>query len=340
MAIFMSFCLILLGVAGIYDSGALREGGILGGPGEGVVIETVSAGEPPFFMSDAMPTLVSQPAVDNMGKELFSPYNQGNYEYFGHLATSFEGSPVVVSGNSPVDNVIIYRVKQGDTIPKIAKTFAISQEVLAGANPSMKGKTLRAGQELTILLIAGVIHQLKGGETPDSVASAYGVSLESLQLANRGVDFNKASTGVSLVIPGAHSIASQSVPTAGSALPNLVGYFKIPTEGFNWGKLHAQNAVDIANACGTPVVASAEGLVVPGEFCDTSNGWNGGYGECITLEHPNGTKTRYAHLSEANVSVGDYVAQGKVIGAMGDSGEATGCHIHFEVEGARNPFVK
>ena len=118
--------------------------------------------------------------------------------------------------------------------------------------------------------------------------------------------------------------------------PDLGDYFAMPAKGFNWGKLHPHNAVDIANDCGTEIRASAEGMVN-----ETSLGlWNGGYGNYILISHPNGTKTRYAHLSKILVSVGQYVKKGELIGRMGETGDATGCHVHFEIIGAANPFAK
>jgi murein DD-endopeptidase MepM/ murein hydrolase activator NlpD len=114
----------------------------------------------------------------------------------------------------------------------------------------------------------------------------------------------------------------------------------MPTEGFNWGILHNQNAVDIANSCGTPVDAAAEGLVVDESGNDV---WSSGYGRYVIIEHPNNTKTRYAHLEKVAVSIGDYVTQGSQIGTMGNTGNVhgpTGCHLHFEIYGAANPFAK
>jgi len=113
-------------------------------------------------------------------------------------------------------------------------------------------------------------------------------------------------------------------------------YFILPTQGFNWGKLHLRNAVDIANSCGAPAVASAQGLV-----SDLSlDSWSEGYGHYVILAHPNGTKTRYAHLDKIFVSFGQYVKQNDSIGTVGRTGDATGCHVHFEVSGAPNPFIK
>jgi murein DD-endopeptidase MepM/ murein hydrolase activator NlpD len=123
----------------------------------------------------------------------------------------------------------------------------------------------------------------------------------------------------------------------------MKSFFSLPVIGWNWGQLHNYNAVDIANQCGTPVQAAAEGLVVSdAELGSGSGGWNDGYGSFVLIEHPNGTKTRYAHLDKTLVKAGDYVARGEEIGMMGNTGSThgpTGCHIHFEVYGAKNPFA-
>ena len=71
--------------------------------------------------------------------------------------------------------------------------------------------------------------------------------------------------------------------------------------------------------------------------------WNDGYGGIVRIEHPNGTATTYAHMGEVDAEEGAYVKQKERIGAVGNTGNThgrTGCHLHFEVEGAKNPFTK
>jgi murein DD-endopeptidase MepM/ murein hydrolase activator NlpD len=109
--------------------------------------------------------------------------------------------------------------------------------------------------------------------------------------------------------------------------------------GLNWGQLHGNGAVDVANRCGTPVYAAASGLVTTA----LSGGWNDGYGSYIIINHGQGIQTLYAHLSSLFVSEGAYVNQGDLIAAIGKTGEVhgvTGCHLHFEVHGAANPFAR
>jgi murein DD-endopeptidase MepM/ murein hydrolase activator NlpD len=95
--------------------------------------------------------------------------------------------------------------------------------------------------------------------------------------------------------------------------------------------------VDIANAIGTPIMASASGEVI-------GAGWNnGGYGNLVKLLHADGSVTLYAHNSRVLVRTGQRVSQGEVIAQMGSTGFSTGSHLHFEIhpsgEGAVNPIA-
>jgi len=86
--------------------------------------------------------------------------------------------------------------------------------------------------------------------------------------------------------------------------------------------LHA--GIDIANAIGTPVVAAADGIVI-------AAGAEGGYGNLVKLRHADGTVTLYGHNSSVLVTVGERVMAGDQIAKMGNTGNSTGPHCHFEV---------
>jgi len=92
--------------------------------------------------------------------------------------------------------------------------------------------------------------------------------------------------------------------------------------GYRWGVLHA--GIDIANAIGTPVLAAADGIVI-------ASGAEGGYGNAVKLRHADGTVTLYGHNSSLLVSVGERVMAGDQIAKMGNTGNSTGPHLHFEV---------
>ena len=104
-----------------------------------------------------------------------------------------------------------------------------------------------------------------------------------------------------------------------------------------WGtRMHAGS--DMAGAYGTPVYATADGVVIHA-------GWANGYGRLIKIKHAFGIETRYGHLAQIRVEVGQKISRGDRIGDMGNSGRSTGTHLHYEVRiggNAVNPmtFIK
>jgi len=232
------------------------------------------------------------------------------------------------------DGLMIYKVQSGDNLSTIAANFGISLNTIFWANPSLSSRSLlRTGQEIVVLPVSGILHQVKDDETLSSIAAQYSVDPDRIRKLNK-----KIVAGVTIIIPDAKPTKQSSTYTAARNLPRLAGYFAIPTTGWNWGRLHNNNAVDIANACGTSIYAAAEGLVLK-----AVGGWNHGYGNVIEIEHPNGVVTRYAHNQKNSVTIGQYILQGDLIALMGNTGNThgpTGCHVHFEVVGAQNPFAK
>lgn len=90
------------------------------------------------------------------------------------------------------------------------------------------------------------------------------------------------------------------------------------------GQTRSHTGLDIASNQGTSVYAADGGKV-------TMAGWNGGYGNCIMIDHGNGYVTLYGHLNGFAISQGDTVSQGQTIGYVGSTGTSTGSHLHFEV---------
>ena len=116
-------------------------------------------------------------------------------------------------------------------------------------------------------------------------------------------------------------------PAADSATPSIWPVTGVVTSpyGLRWNGSDFHPGIDIANELGTPIVATADGVV---EFA----GWNsGGYGNMVDINHGNGIMTRYGHASQVLVSTGQSVKRGQVIAYMGSTGFSTGPHVHYEV---------
>jgi murein DD-endopeptidase MepM/ murein hydrolase activator NlpD len=103
----------------------------------------------------------------------------------------------------------------------------------------------------------------------------------------------------------------------------LTSFFGVRADPFR-GTAAMHAGVDIPGAVGTPIYATADGIV-------GRAGWYGGYGNLVELEHGQGLQTRYGHLSRIMVAPGARVKRGDVIALMGSTGRSTGSHLHYEV---------
>ena len=90
------------------------------------------------------------------------------------------------------------------------------------------------------------------------------------------------------------------------------------------GEIRKHDGIDISGDTGTAVTAASAGVVI-------SRGWFGGYGNLVVLDHGDGVKTYYGHLSAFSCNKGQVVEKGQEVGKMGSTGRSTGPHLHFEV---------
>ncbi|MBI2626778.1 MAG: M23 family metallopeptidase [Parcubacteria group bacterium] len=240
-------------------------------------------------------------------------------------------------------NVVIhYTVQPGDVLSFIASDFGISADSIIWANQLKDSDSLKPGQDLKIPPISGLLHEIKKNDTLDSISKKYGGDINKIIAFNGLPQDGSLQIGQELIIPDVKiptnvqtSTLASNIPRF-SRLPDLGSFFLIPTTGRNWGLIHGRNGVDIANRCGEPIYAAASGNIVGTK----SSGWNGGAGKYIKINHSNNTETFYAHLSKILVEIGENVSRGQLIGLMGATGKSTGCHLHFEVHGAKNPLAR
>lgn len=239
------------------------------------------------------------------------------------------------------DQISVYVVREGDTLSQIANMFGVDINTIKWSN-DLTSNLLKEGQTLVILPVSGIKHKVVKGDTLDSITKKYKGNKEEI-ISYNGLDSSSPLTiGSTIIIPdGELTITNSSSQTSFSAnikpsnLKDIVDYYMRPIQGGKRSQgLHGYNAVDLAAPLGTPIYAAADGEVI----VSRSGGWNGGYGTYIVIKHNNGTQTLYAHNNSNNVSVGDIVKKGDVIGTIGKTGKATGVHLHFEIRGAKNPF--
>jgi len=244
-----------------------------------------------------------------------------------------------------------YEVKDGDTVASLAEEFGISTETILWANDLAKNAKLKAGQKLIISPTTGTIHYVVSGNTIAQVAEKYKANIDDIIAFNGLSGENDIFIGDVVVVPNGKvvpvaapkkitntSLASGQSISQGAAGVVLPGnYFLCPvgsackrTQGS-----HFRNAVDLTGGyCGAPIYAAASGIVEKAKY-----GWSGGAGNNVSISHMNGTiVTHYYHLQTIVAVGGQEIKKGDIVGYMGSTGISTGCHLHFEVIGAGNPF--
>lgn len=163
------------------------------------------------------------------------------------------------------------------------------------------------------------VHRVVQGETLFRIARRYGVQVTDLMEAN-GLASDLIRPGQLLVVPGGKG-TGVAVDLEGEFTWPVLAPISSPY-GPRWGRLH--KGIDLAANHGDSIRASRGGTVVfAGELP--------GYGQTIILEHPDGTRTLYAHCSRLLVREGERVVQGQDIALVGSTGQSTGPHLHFEI---------
>lgn len=259
---------------------------------------------------------------------------------------AFTGYPKDIAGS---DRISLYTVHKGDTLEQIARMFGVTPNTILWANDINKGSSLSPDQVLVILPISSIKYEVKKGDTIQSVAKKFnGDEKEIAQFNNLGSG-DKLTIGDFIMIPDADGslLASENKKTeeankkkktakgTSKSSVDSTGYFSRPiVGGVRTQGLHGHNGIDFASSYGSPILAAAAGQVI----ISRSGGWGGGYGTYVVIKHSNGTQTLYGHMSQTLVSVGQSVTKGQQIGKMGNTGQSTGVHLHFEVRGGKNPF--
>lgn len=232
-----------------------------------------------------------------------------------------------------------YTVKEGDTLTSIASRYGVSMMTVWWANKLTSKDALKAGRDIIIPPVNGLVVTVAAGDTLESLATANKITVDQIVATNELEDTNLI-VGQVLVLPGAKGAPMPTATPEPTAKPRtssggggsggfvpVAGPWAWPVPGgyisqyFHYGHY----GVDIAHDYGSAIVSPRDGTVV---FA----GWksNGG-GYQVWINHGNGIYSAHHHMSAVLVSTGDFVAKGQRIGRVGQSGWASGPHDHFEV---------
>ena len=156
----------------------------------------------------------------------------------------------------------------------------------------------------------------------DGAAAAGDADFKALFLSWKKMDQAPVHAAVDTVQAEPATIAIPSAePVLGS---NLTSGYGVRSDPFR-GRAAMHAGIDLAGPIGTPIYATADGVVQRAE-------WNsGGYGNLVELNHGHGIQTRYGHLTRSIVNAGERVKRGQLIAYMGSTGRSTGSHLHYEV---------
>jgi murein DD-endopeptidase MepM/ murein hydrolase activator NlpD len=248
------------------------------------------------------------------------------------------------------DKYCVYTVQEGDTLSSIASNGGLKTtddvanwELLLHSNKpdiSSEDELLQVGQKLRIPRGQGVVHTVLSRETISDLSDEFDVPVEDIMQANGITDADKLAIGDELLIPNPKRFASPVVveeAASGGGGPQIVGGGPKSDVGFIWptsGPISSYFSashplgidIDLFGRAGAPIAAVKGGTVTfaGGNPCCS-------YGYYVVVDHGDGFQTLYAHLSSIAVSQGQHVAQGQLLGGGGQTGYATGNHLHFEV---------
>ena len=259
------------------------------------------------------------------------------------------------------DEVIEYTIKEGDTLWDLARKYDISVDDIFASNPGLTEKIM-PGQKIKLSKMTPLINVVLEKEVefvdtlPKQVKVVKSENYYTTQtiVKQEGKDGRAKIKAKIVYLNGLEydrQILSQQilqnpidrVVVVGTKKPPryfATGRFSYPVWGvltsrFGYRGREFHDGIDLAVPWGSNVYAADGGVV---EFA----GWSGGYGKLIIINHQNGYKTYYGHLSRFLVSPGQKVAKGQLIAKSGSTGRSTGPHLHFEVRKngvPQNPLV-
>jgi hypothetical protein len=301
-----------------------------------VVIAALFLGRPVSAspLSNNAPPLVVSSAAANDDQSLVNNFAERGLFVDSNVVSRLPSAHTTVPFRTRRE-IFVYHVQGGDNVQSIAATFGLKPETILWSNPVIEDLPdfLKIDQEVIILPIDGVYHQVKDGDTLDSIAKLYKVDVANITDVawnNLTPPNYQITVGSKLIVKdGTKPFVPKVVTSYSGPVPSGAagsGQFRWPVVGYITQDFWAgHRALDISVPIGSPVYASDSGYV-------SFSGWTDvGYGWLVRINHGNGFETLYAHNSQLLVVAGEAVVRGQLIALSGSTGHSTGPHCHFEI---------
>ena len=319
-----------------------------------------------LYLENKLMFLEARKPLEIGERELTDVFVDGDVEVFEaavhpkELLSKKQGMKILNNGAVEEE---VHKIKKGEVLQSIARDYNLTVKEILALNPGLtEDSILQIGQEIKVTAFKPVFDVVSVEEAYVEETVAYETEIIESDKMYKGEQKVKqeGKNGKREVLyqitkkngletdrevlrekvtekPQKKIIVkgTKVIPSRGS------GKFTWPTNGgyisskfgHRWGRLH--KGIDIARPSNRTIKAADHGVV-------TFAGYHGGFGNKIVINHNNGFKTIYAHLSKINVRRGQVVEKGSAIGIMGTTGRSTGIHLHFEIHQngvAKNPLL-
>lgn len=237
-------------------------------------------------------------------------------------------------GATPARAEQYYITSGGESLNALAEQYAADAELLAAINNCAADQPMTAGELLLLPEQPALQLTVQSGDTLYSLARQYDTTVSELCEDNGISDAALIYPGQTLLLPlDEEQSAYPSDVAEAVVMPVFASRsstYSWPVEGvitslFGLRSRDFHSGLDLAADSGTPIGAAAAGYVIESDWK------NDAYGYTVMLDHGDGRQTLYAHCSELLVQVGDVVRRGQSVALLGNTGNSTGPHVHFEV---------
>jgi len=227
----------------------------------------------------------------------------------------------------PSQKYIRHKVEKNESLWIISQKYGVPVYTIVSANSGINSSNIHKGDEIIVPVQKGLMYKINKGDTLGAISRKYKISTGSIVEFNKLFD-KKIVVGKTIFLPEAQPVALNNSENAlffewpvKGKLTSRFGYRRHPV--LKKRLFHA--GLDIGAVSGASVKCTMDGVVI-------FSGDAGTYGNMVIVKHKKNYMSIYAHLSAINVEKGALIKSGSTLGRVGETGLATGNHLHFEIK--------